>query len=185
MAAHGGLFGPVTHPRRNPHRICRLTPRPSPRTHSGAGRRVPQGIRPLAGLTSHSIADQGRPAPCHRRPHVTLGLAWSTSFDRSPRFLQRFVQSQLSQVTTTSARLHTAGTSSSSTPNATDAQHKNALPAPPDHRMCAGPDIDAAEAHGVPGRHRWGYKRTSGRCRRYRRMRQKAYRTEGRRSTML
>ena len=48
-----------------------------------------------------------------------------------------------------------------------------------------GPNIDAAQAHRVPRRHRRRYQGASGRCRRNCRMRKKAYRTEGRYSEML
>ena len=131
------------------------------------------------------FADRDRVSSCHRRTHETLGLAWCTYFDRSPRFLQRFVQSQLSQVTTTSARLHTAGTSSSSNAKRHRRARKNALPAPLDHRMGAGPDIDAAEAHRVPGRHRRRHERASCGCGRDRCVRQATDRPTRRRDPLL
>ena len=48
-----------------------------------------------------------------------------------------------------------------------------------------GPNIDAAQAHRVPRRHRRRYQGASGRCRRNCRMRKKAYRAERRYSEML
>ena len=89
------------------------------------------------------------------------------------------------QAVTSSARLHTAGTSSSSTQHATDVQRKNALPAPLDHRMGAGPDIDAAEAHRVPGRHWWRHERASCGCGRDRGVRQATDRPTRRRDPLL
>ena len=89
------------------------------------------------------------------------------------------------QAVTSSARLHTAGTSSSSTQHATDVQRKNALPAPLDHRMGAGPDIDAAEAHRVPGRHRRRHERASCGCGRDRCVREATDRPTRRRDPLL
>ena len=82
VAAQGEQKWPVTHSEQNPN-ATNINPlsRLSPRTHSNAARRVPQGIRPLAGLTSQHCRSKSA-ATCHRRPHETLGIAWSTYFNR-------------------------------------------------------------------------------------------------------
>ena len=92
---------------------------------------------------------------------------------------------QLSQVTTALQGCTLLARRRAVTQHATDVQRKNALPAPLDHRMGAGPDIDAAEAHGVPGRHRRRHEGASGRCRRDRGVREATDWPKRRCNTML
>jgi len=109
---------------------------------------------------SHHFDDPDRTAGCHRRPHETLGLAWSTYFNRSYSGCNDSCSQgrvQLSQATTSSARLHCSS---------------DARPAPLSNGVGAGPDNDAAEAHRVPGRHRRRHEGASGRCRRDRGVRE-------------